>query len=249
MKIFSHIAKIVYISHFFLADASLLHKSDSVLADWHRYDPKRLAQVYYARLPWITVNDAARLEQLIADIGNPMGPNFGVKSYGIIMQELMKQNRLESFKCLFSLMGDEEDGYHDVYLWLECAGYKKMESVEFMLSQGVDIETVVFEVMDMLKDHIYPEWGIDLLGWLMERDPSVAESKSEIFNDALCSIINNGEMNEEDVAKFAKVLIELGTIISDSTVEECQQRYPENVALYELLRNGQLPDFKEPDIC
>lgn len=68
--------------------------------------------------------------------------------------------------------------------------------------------------------------------------------KADILHDALCSLFSNGEVNEEDFQEYAQHLIDKGDDIDDALIEACEEQYPDNAVLLELLRNAQVPLIK-----
>jgi hypothetical protein len=222
-------------------------RQETMLVDWHRFDLGALTRAYYNRLELPKVVDAARIEQLIVDIGDPHWQRPLVKSYGHILMELMEADRFESFKCLVTLLGTAEGPYYDVYLMFKCVHHRRMEYVEHMLAQGVDVGEIIRETVGMMQEHTYPEWGIDLLVWLLVRNPAVAAASSQIYHDALESILGNGEVGEAKFLDLAKRIIELGAYVDNAIEEACKAEYPENAALHEMLANSYIPDCKEPE--
>lgn len=254
---FQLITVLIWGSHFLAFSAPYLldeHQEGAKLVDWHRFDLNTLAQIYYGRLERPTVAGAVRFEQLIADIGDPRwrAPVFGIvdqslKSYGYILIELMEADRFESYKCLVSLLGTFDELHYDVYFMFKCVHHGRMEYVEHMLEQGVDVGEIISEAVEMMQEHTYPEWGIDLLVWLLARNPVIAETASKIYRDALESILENGEVGEGEFFDHAKRLIELGAYIDNAIEDACKQEYPESAALHEMLANSYIPDCKEPE--
>jgi hypothetical protein len=163
------------------------------------------------------------------------------------MQELMLKGCFESFKCLASLLGDEEEAFYDTFLMVDCVEHRKMEYAEYLLDKGADTEAIVEDIIEMLKEHIYPELALTLLDLLIMKDPLLSEVQSEIYQEVLSSILMNNEIFEVEFVGIAKRLIDSGIVISDGMLEECIQVFPRNTALHEMLRNAQLPDCKEPE--
>lgn len=246
MKFYSGILFTVAFRHFLA----------SAVSHWNDFDIALLAQTYYGRIDRPTDQDAVRFEKLITDAGVPENRytlvngvfRNATKSCGQIMQELMMKGCFDSFKCLASLLGDDDDPFYDTFLMADCVEYKKMEYAEYLVDQGVDTKAIVKDIIAMLRQHIYPELSLTLLDWLIKKDPVLFQAQSDIYHDALISILTNSELFEAELVSIAERLIKFGVIISDEMLEECLHIFPRNVVLHEMLRNAQLPDCKEPEL-
>jgi hypothetical protein len=216
------------------------------------FDLNHLAQAFFGRLS--AVEDATRFEQLLADIANPVSVEGHLvaqeneylrDSYDDVVEELMKKGRLESYKLLMSMMGDDDGkAYFNTEILWECVKANRMEYAEHMMAQGIETTAVIQEVLQMLSEYEDPEHGVDLLAFLIGRDPEVAEHQADIYHDAIVNIHNNWELSEDEVVELVRRLTGLGADVSDQLLEAFIERFPENVALHELLRNAQAPDCK-----
>jgi hypothetical protein len=220
-----------------------------------RYDPVKLGSIYYGRLSRPTVEDAIRFEQINVDVVSPLpAEGFEVAddeeqfygSYGGCLADLMLKGLWESFKTLLPLLSDERDGayYNAEFLWYCMRAGNRREYAEFMMAQGVDPNNIIWEVLQMLQEWLDPEHGIDLLQFLLARDPEAAEHQADIYHDALVNIHNNSELSEDEVVELVRRLTGLGADVTDDLLDAFIERFPDNSAFHEMLRNAQVPDCK-----
>ena len=229
---------IVLILRFLIAarDASLC------LSDESKYDPVQLSRAYYSTLSQISVKDAERFERLLASFGDTHG-----KKYRDFLDDMVRENRVDDFKCMFPLIHFAAQWPYDIYLMLDCVKYGRRDMAEyiFMSSYRNKQWSFVWEVRDTFYDIHDPENAMELLEWIGTIDPVVAERKCEVYSDALWIILENGEFEEAHIVNTVTKLIRMGAEVSETVLDTYKKAFPFNDRLQCILRNK--PAFKIPE--
>lgn len=224
------------------------------------YNPQLLSKIYYSSIQVISLEDAVKLEQMLAFIGSPEWITFDFsegapaslpKCYGLIMVDMVERNELEFFKCLYRLIDfeDHQEEDYNIYLMVECFSRSRWEFLDFIMSHNFDTETFRPDIVNLIENLARPKWGIRLINWVASRNETVAAIQTDIYSEVIFSLLRNDRVEEDEVMDLIEEVIRLGAIVDDGAVEAFRKKFPDNVSFLETLRNAQLPDVKEPSDC
>lgn len=216
------------------------HTEFTRFSDSAIFNVAEFSQVYYRNLGRVTASDVEKLQRFISVVENDR-----IKSYHRLLLDLVKQNRLENFKLLFPMIELDEMSVYDIYLMLESVS-RNMQFVEFMINQGFDSSRFIYGIKEEMQDWPRPGECIDLIEWVSQRNPAVAEHKFAIYSDFLWILLKNYLLDEVELFAVVRKMISIWVVATDSIVKAYEKEYPGNTII-EDLRNSQALDIKEPE--
>jgi hypothetical protein len=209
-----------------------------------KFNTHKLREVYFGCLPESERNaeaEATRMETITAWVN---GAGLQNQCYLRILWELMDVGRLEDFRLLFPLLFLESSYYLE---FMECAiSEDRPAFAEYVMTQDC-YKPANFhcDFYELLNDRTYPSGPLDLLIWMMEKDPRLAEQKASICYMAMRVILENGSIEEGEPLRSARRLVELGLVVDYELLKLCRFCYNNEVCHF--LKSTMIPDVKQPE--
>lgn len=217
---------------------------DYRLDDMDRYNADRLTEAFYRTATSVVPENIARFQRLMQAL-EPEAANEGPKNYGLLLMEMIEEDRLEEFQALFPLVSFERSSY-DTYLMMHCGGDKALFA-EVIYTHSFVADDFYYEVLEELESYCCPDEVIDVIEWLADRDRTIGARKEEFCQDLVYANLENSEIDDELRAEVIMRLVRLGAFVDDYMIQECRRVLPDDEELHQFLTNISIPDIKEPD--
>lgn len=213
------------------------------------YNAHMLSEEYYSKLQNISLPDAVRFEQLIAQIER-FAEDADI-AYCDLLIDMIEQDALEPFQILYPLLDFVED-YYEVDLMVRCLQYRKIEFLNFMYSHDFKPERFITAIDLMFQNCAEVYLCIKLVDFIASLNEKIKENLSAIFTDAIHSLLFHCSLatyEEDEFIGYIEELVERGANVTEQIKQAYKDEYPEYESLHKLLTDSEIPDVKQPDDC